>query len=407
MRNEPTGRDAKTSKALVELAGLDIELLLGDDDEKIERALEDASHRLTTTLRTYWKREDAPRIILRMSKASIQRGQPALIIRVENDENEGGLPLQSRSKGFRYFFSFMVWFSRIQEEGNVNYVLLLDEPGLSLHGTAQADLLGFFEDLSKQYQIIYTTHSQFMIDFTKLNRVRTVSNDNKQQGTRISSNLNDGDRDSRFLLEAALGYEVTQSLFISKNNLLVEGMSDLLYISVMSSILHSIGRTGLSHGVICVPAGGLDKVASFIALFRGHGLEIVCILDTFSDKHGKQRIGDLIKRRIIHEQSVRYFDEFADNQGNAADIEDMFEKCEYLQLYNQAFEERRNISLTELDSTVFRITAQIQKILKKHYNHTRPAKLFAEIGGDSEFLSKETLDRFEKMFIEINRRFRD
>ena len=233
--NQPVSRDAKTSQALVELAGLEIDLLLGDDDEKVERALEDASHTLTATLRTYWKRDDAPRIILRLSKASIQRGQPALIVRVENNENEGGLPLESRSKGFKYFFSFMVWFSKIQEDDDVDYVLLLDEPGLSLHGTAQADLLGFFEDLAKSYQIIYSTHSQFMIDFSRLNRVRTVWNSRNQAGTQISDHLNDGDRDALLILQAALGYNIAQSLLIGEKNLIVEGYSDYLYLQTMSS----------------------------------------------------------------------------------------------------------------------------------------------------------------------------
>ena len=404
--NQPVSREAKTSQALVELAGLEIDLLLGDDDEKVERALEDASHRLTATLRTYWKRDDAPRIVLRMSKASILRGQPALIIRVENDENEGGLPLESRSKGFKYFFSFMVWFSKIQEDEDIDYVLLLDEPGLSLHGTAQADLLDFFEHLAKTYQIIYTTHSQFMIDFSRLNRVRTVSKKGNQSGTQISDNLNDGDRDALLLLQAALGYNIVQSLFIGENNLIVEGFSDYLYLHAMSSILRTQGRTGLSLGITIVSIGGVDKAASFIALFRGNGLDIVSLLDTIGDSAGKQRIDDLIKREIVHAKNVRYFNEFAANGAKEADIEDVFEKREYLQLYNGAFEDRRDIGVSELEESISRVTQQIRKILKKHYNHTRPAKYFARTGDEQEFLSQETLDRFEKMFKEVNRRFK-
>ena len=50
----------------------------------------------------------------------------------------------------------------------------MDEPGLNLHASAQADLLHFIEDLSKNYQIVYTTHSPFMIDSSNLQRVRTV-----------------------------------------------------------------------------------------------------------------------------------------------------------------------------------------------------------------------------------------
>ena len=399
-------QDAKTSQALLELADIDIQVLLSSDDEKIERALEDASLRLTETLRKYWSKEDAPRIKVTIPPASIQRGQPALAIRVENNEHAGSLPLESRSRGFKYFFSFMVWFSKIQEDKDVRHVLLLDEPGLSLHATAQAHLLGFLEDLANSYQIIYTTHSQFMIDFAKLNRVRAVSKIENQPGTQVTENLNSGARDALLLLQAALGYNIAQSLFIGENNLIVEGYSDYLYIQTMSSILRTKGREGLSHGITIVPVAGVDKAASFIALFRGNGLEIVSLLDTIGDSTGKQRIDDLIQREIIKEKNVRYFDEFADRGADDADIEDLFSKCEYLRLYNGAFEDRRNIAVSELEDSISRITQQIRKILKKHYNHTRPAKYFARIADEQDFLSQETLDKFESMFQEVNKRFK-
>ena len=403
--NQPETPDAKTCQALLQLADVDLDLLLGDDDEKIERALEDASRRLTDTLRKYWTMDDAPRIVLRPTKASIQRGQPALIVRVENDPDEGSLPLDSRSKGFKYFFSFMVWFSRIQEDDDVEYILLLDEPGLSLHGSAQAYLLRFLEDLSRTYQIIYTTHSPFMIDSARLYRVRTVSKKISLAGTQISDNLYDGDRNALFPLQAALGVNITQSLFVGENNLIVEGISDVLYLSTMSSILRGIGCEGLLQSVILVPISGMDKAASFISLFHGNGLDIVCLLDTFEDAAAKQRVDDVIKRQYISKKSVRYFNEFADNEGNEADIEDMFEKSEYLKLYNETFTERRDIAESELDNSVNRVTQQIRKILKKNYNHTRPAKYIAKIGNEGEFLSQETLERFETMFKEINKQF--
>jgi predicted ATPase len=40
---------------------------------------------------------------------------------------------------------------------------LLDEPGLTLHGKAQADLLRYIEQrLLPDHQVIYSTHSPFM-----------------------------------------------------------------------------------------------------------------------------------------------------------------------------------------------------------------------------------------------------
>lgn len=85
-----------------------------------------------------------------------------LNIRIYNTKHRVTLPLKNRSKGFLWFFSFLVWFSKIQGKKDTNYILLLDEPGLSLHASAQNDLLRFIEEkLAPEYQVLYTTHSPF------------------------------------------------------------------------------------------------------------------------------------------------------------------------------------------------------------------------------------------------------
>lgn len=112
-----------------------------------------------------------------------------LNIRIYNSKHRVTLPLKNRSKGFLWFFSFLVWFSKIQGNKNSNYILLLDEPGLSLHASAQNDLLRFIDEkLAPEYQVIYTTHSPFMIDSLKLNEVRTVYD---TQNPKIGSVMSD------------------------------------------------------------------------------------------------------------------------------------------------------------------------------------------------------------------------
>ena len=83
---------------------------------------------------------------------------------------------ESESHGFIWFFSFLMTQKHFYADNN-DVILLLDEPGLSLHAKAQKDLLRFFEDeLAPRHQVIYTTHSPFMIDLGHLNHVRTVEN---------------------------------------------------------------------------------------------------------------------------------------------------------------------------------------------------------------------------------------
>ncbi len=224
-------------------------------------------------------------------------------------------------------------------------------------------------------------------------------------GTQISDSIQEKDPDTLFPLQAALGYDIAQNLFIGQNNLLVEGVSDLIYLQTMSSILQGNGRDALCEDITIVPVGGLDKVATFISMLRGQELNIACLLDSFTDQKGMQRVEDMVKHKIIRDRNIRFFDEFADNGGDKADLEDMFSKCEYLSLYNQAFQEHDTINLQDLDNTEKRIMKQIEKKLGKRFNHYRPANSLAKLGVDGKCFSNETLKRFEKMFKEINKLF--
>ena len=324
-----------------------------------------------------------------------------LDIRVKNRRTGVSLPLRNRSKGFNWFFSFLVWFKKIQEDNTTKYILLLDEPGLNLHASAQHSLLRFLADLSEDYQIIYSTHSPFMIEPSDLTKVRTVVETDR--GSQISDSIQEKDPNTLFPLQAALGYDIAQNLFISKHNLLVEGASDLLYLQVMSSLLLDMGRIGLNEKITIVPTGGLDKVTTFISLLRGSDLSIVCLLDTFKDAKGKAKMEDLIEHKIINKNKIRFFDEFLKDY-STADIEDLFTKADYLKFYNDAFSS--DIKLEDLNDKIKPILVQLTTFLSiKTFNHYRPANKLAASGVDQEYFSAETLDNFEAVFKEMNRLF--
>ena len=207
-----------------------------------------------------------------------------------------------------------------------------------------------------------------------------------------------------FPLQAALGYDIAQNLFISKKNLLVEGPSDLIYLTMMSSILDAVGREGMNDDITIVPVGGLDKVTSFISLLRGQKLRLVCLLDSFSDQKGKRRLDDLIVSKIIAEKDILFFDRFTDIEGDVADLEDLFEKSEYLKFFNTAFGEKDAIN--EVPDDTKPIIPQLNKILgKPRFNHYRPATSANALGLTAKDFSEDTLKRFEKVFKEVNNRF--
>jgi predicted ATP-dependent endonuclease of OLD family len=139
-------------------------------------------------------------------------------------------------------------------------ILLLDEPGLGLHAAAQGDLLRFIDQrLAPDHQVIYTTHSPFLVNPTKIERARTVE-DKDGEGTKISKEVLSVSRDTLFPLQASLGYHLAQTLFIGEDNLIVEGPSDFLYLEILSNYLRDKGRTALDARWVIVPAGGVDKI---------------------------------------------------------------------------------------------------------------------------------------------------
>src|SRR5690606_8714526 len=136
-------------------------------------------------------------------------------------------------------------------------------PGLNLHALAQADFLTYIHDLSEKHQIIYTTHSPFMVDSSRLEDVRVVE-DRVKEGTKITGDLAGSSDESVFPLQAALGYSIAQNLFIAKKNVLIECPSDLFILQHMAALLEACGKQGLGDAIL-VPVGGLDKLATFVA----------------------------------------------------------------------------------------------------------------------------------------------
>lgn len=400
--------ELKTAQALVELANIDIDQLSNTEDwEEFISELEATEASISETLFKYWTTNKNLEIAFRIQP--VEKSHPTqgtqivehvLDIRVKNKRAGVTLPLKNRSKGFNWFFSFLVWFNKIQEDPNSNYVILLDEPGLNLHGTAQHDLLRFIEDLTADYQVIYTTHSPFMIQPGQLHRVRTLVEE--KSGSKISESLQEKDPDALFPLQAALGYDIAQNLYISPNNLLVEGVSDLIFLQVMSDYLRSIGKGGLSDEITIVPVGGADRVASFISLLRGSKLKVCCLLDTPKSQKLKHALASLTEQKIIAERSVLLFDSFT--QYDAADIEDMFEKSEYLELFNESFSEHKDITQGQLESENGLVVDQIAKLIGvTRFNHYRPSRTLLQAAKQSDYIGEDTVKRFEALFEHVNK----
>jgi len=185
------------------------------------------------------------------------------------------IELEARSTGLQWFFSFYLVFLVESEQHHRNAILLLDEPGVTLHPLAQKNLFAFFENLAKKNQMLYTTHSPFMVDSDHLERVRSVYIDRTGK-TVVSSDLRASERlyginqsQSIYPAHAALGLTVSDTLLINCEPILVEGESDQLYLSALKSLLISSGKITPLKEIVFVPTGGVKGIKATVGILSG------------------------------------------------------------------------------------------------------------------------------------------
>ena len=389
--------------------------------ERLIAELEAASSRLSREIFRYWSQNRHLRVRFRFDQARPQDPAPfnqgyVLRTRIENTRHDASTSFDERSAGFVWFFSFLVWFSQVRKQYGDNLVILLDEPGLSLHAKAQHDLLRYVEEqLAPKYQVVYTTHSPFMIDPANLLRARTVEDiyvegDGKEPlelGTKVGDDVLSTDRDTVFPLQAALGYEITQTLFVGEHSLLVEGSSDLLYLQWFQRKLAMLRRTSLDKRWTIMPAGGIDKVAAFVTLFGGNRLH-VAVLSDFA--HGqKGAVERLRASALLKTGHVLSAEQYAGK--TEADVEDLFGDAAYVDLVNQCYHLADGHTLTA--QVGGKLQGRIVKRVEAHFatlppateefSHHRPAEFLTQQGTDFRLDALDVaLDHFEKLFADLN-----
>jgi energy-coupling factor transporter ATP-binding protein EcfA2 len=405
----------KTALGLLELAGTNIEELRSEQGYENSKAkLEAISITITQQVFEYWKQNRE--LSVEFDIKADPKDQPPfnsgknLYIRIKNLRHGVTVPFDQRSKGFIWFFSFMVWFSSVENRADTDktVVLLLDEPGLSLHALAQSDFLAYIDTLAESHQIIYTTHSPFMVDSDRLDAVRVVE-DRPKDGTRVTSDLAGSSDESIFPLQAALGYSIAQNLFIAKNNVLLEGPADLVLLQHMSALLEQDGRVGLASGVF-VPVGGLDKLVTFVALLGANKLNIVVLHDRGTKPH--QKLEELIHQKLITRKRVLDFSMFRSPENIETDIEDLLPAGLYIEAFNAAYAKELNGTLLAIadlpkhprivERTNQWLAARGISLLKDGgFNHYRVAQALLQRLTLTAVASADR-DRFEALFDRVN-----
>lgn len=183
---------------------------------------------------------------------------------------------------------FLVFLVESQE-AHKGAILLLDEAGLSLHPLAQKDLIAFFDNLAKTNQMIYTTHSPFLVDPSNIDRAKVVYSDTEGH-TVVSSDLRASDdklnEKSIYAVHAALGLSVSDIILQVCKPVIVEGPSDQNYLNAIKLFLIHNQKFAPSMEIVFIPSGGVRGIPGVVSIVSGKNETLpLVILD--SDQSGK------------------------------------------------------------------------------------------------------------------------
>jgi len=199
-----------TEKNLLKIGGIEDYDLLFEDSSRGRRASEEASRIITEQIRRVWSQEESIEIKLNINGR-------VLYIDFADSTTVLDTP-ESRSLGFRWYLSFYVNFISQTFEGRSNeYVFLIDEPGIHLHPAGQKDLIKVLEDLSLKNQLVFTTHSPFLIDRNHPERVLLILKD--KAGTKVDGKAY---RENWKPLRKQIGLTISDLFFFNDQSLILE-----------------------------------------------------------------------------------------------------------------------------------------------------------------------------------------
>lgn len=407
--------------ALLGLAGATIETIYNATTfEAFNSSLRAVSNQISDQIFKYWTQNRHLDVEMHLDQARPNDLAPfnngfVFRTRINNRRHRADTSFDDRSSGFVWFFSFLIWFYRLRETYSKNLIILLDEPGLSLHARAQGDLLRYInEQLRPDYQVIYTTHSPFMIDPDNLMSARTVEDvvikdKNTQEeillGTKVGEEILSTDPDTISPLQKALDYEITQTLFVGRHTLLVEGPSDLLYLQWFSQKLIESGKAGLDYRWSICQVGGVDRIPGFVSLFRGNHLNVVALVDTHSGQ--KQKIENA--QKALEENHLILNNKYTEN--HEADIEDVLGREFYISLVNQVFDlsndnKIHGITAGRSNRVIIDVENHFRSLPQyvREFSHFAPADALFQGKVDGTKLPSYdvALDRMNKMINDIN-----
>lgn len=359
--------------------------VLSDSDKKnLKQLALEMSNQITKVILLEWKKVLDKEIKIEID---IDKDSTGIYIEFKIVENEGYYSLSERSLGFRWFFVFLLLtqFRGFRKSENKQVIFLFDEPAANLSQKAQGHLMKSLESISDKCTIIYTTHSQHLINPKWLEDAFVVSNESYDEEdemsytststnikmTRYREFVNSNPHKTSYFQPILDVLEYAPSdLEICKPAILLEGKNDYYTINYIFQVL--LGKTE----IILVPGTSCGNIDVLISLYIGWGKQFSVLLD--SDKEGRTskdryiaKFGEIVNNKIFTLADV-------DESWMNLELEELFSEDERLYLQKQCFPDTDkyskkifNKSIQELfmKNQVVKISEQLMNKFVKIYDY--------------------------------------
>jgi len=357
-------------KDLSVISDLKIATIKGTDDRGKEKHKDDVNIKLNEDYEKFWTQD--------VSNLSVNWDSTHLYFWIKED----GYPYEPslRSKGRQWHLAFYIKVSARANE-NVANIILIDEPGLFLHAKAQEDILGKLEDSAKEVQLIFSTHSPYLLEADKLNRVRLIHRTN-EKGTQIENKVHAlADKETLTPILTAIGLELNAgiSALDKTNNVIVEGPSDVFYLNAFKKTLNK-------NNVNFIFGGGAGNMPFVGTILHGWGGKVIYLYDNDQGKKdGEKNLKDnwLVSKDLV--LSVL---------GTAGSVEDVFSPSDF-----------KKFVLNDTSKTYTGTNAEYMK--KAKLDKVLLAKKFLETcqNGTTINLDETTMGNINKLIESIENKF--
>ncbi len=389
----------KAAKNFLIIAGLSAEFFREKNQRILKQKIENLNSDITINFQDYWSQDVGKNNKIRLNfelehydyTVPEKSGKPYVEFWIK-DKQERLYPKQ-RSRGVRWFLSFYLELKATAKQNNINRVLLIDEPGLSLHARAQEDVLKVFEDLKDDMQIIYCTHSPHLVDVNKLYRIIAVQradedDENSETVVLDSKSLHSASSDTLTPIYSLMGIRLHDQQFIHpNNNIIVEDTITYYYVSTIARMLQI-------SDIYFLPSSGMSSIPYLANILMGWKLEYYMFL--FDNKEAHDIIEEL-NNTIFIGANQKIEKSLVLIKGIEA-VEDLFSTIDFK---NYILQER--VGITDKNSEFIKTKGLSRTILASNFINSMEEKKmqFDKFDNETKQNFKKVFDQLRQMLKEI------